>query len=155
MRLHLFKDWQYLKTISGNDTSMLNALASLQYRNATFTRSMFTVLSPDEGYAFSQWYEREVPTKDGEPPRARHGIMFKHERGQINPDAPSYDELLRVAEVAGTGGQLYSIYTRKSGHQVISIRPGESLTDYCKRTYNDPHDQPFVYRMVAEAQDWH
>lgn len=91
-KLHLFKDYQFVHTLQDN-SPMMAVLNAFQRNAATTTPTIFTVLNPAEGYAFSQRYERnEGPIMHG----ASWGTMFKHEAGAPNPEPiPSYDDLLR------------------------------------------------------------
>ena len=87
MKLHLFKNFKFVRTIH-TPSSMCQVLGDFQRTEKTLEFQTFTVLNPADGYAFSQTYKSEGGTK------VSWGTMFKHELGQINPSCPSYADLI-------------------------------------------------------------
>jgi hypothetical protein len=91
MKVHRYINFLYHSTVEVEaEPRMFRAICEFQKEFAkVHTENTFTVLSEDEGYAFSQRYQRKP---DG---GAWHSHMWKHEKGIRNPDTPSYDDLIK------------------------------------------------------------
>lgn len=89
MKIALFIDYQFFG-FAPDAASMLDAMCKHQFHNARLgdEEKVFTVLSPEREYAFSQRYKK-LPDVT-----CRHGTMWKHEKGLDNPDSPNYDTLV-------------------------------------------------------------
>lgn len=90
--IHRFINFTFHSTVEA--TTLLNALCAFQKEFSTQELQTFTVMeNGDRPLAFSQTYKKTTPGF------CYHGQMWKHEPGAINPDSPSFGELLALVPV--------------------------------------------------------
>lgn len=119
MNADLFVDWKFFKTVEA--VSCLDAVCSHQFHNGDGINRVYTAMDRERGFAFSQTY-RKLPEK-----KCTHGGMFKHERGQKNPDPlPSFSDLEKLIPLCLSSPCDKSHCPRCGGHSYA-----ESPTQLC------------------------
>lgn len=123
MNAFLFVDYKFFGTIES--TSLLQAMASHQFRNANTEEHVYTALDPINGYAFSQMYQKLGNGK------AQHGVAFKHEKDSRNPEPiPSYQDLVKCIPICLDDSCDAKHCPKCGAHKVDWY--AEGLCDVCK-----------------------